>query len=114
MASHDPSAYRFSTPAYIALYTLLLTAYYVYDLYFYTTAHLHTNTDANEASIPRCPRSRASECKCRESPNSAMPSLNFRGASLRTLALSRPSIGTFRTVFQWPVRLIHFQQQAPP
>jgi len=31
MASHDPSAYRFSTPTYIALYTLLLTAYYVFD-----------------------------------------------------------------------------------
>jgi len=29
MASHDPSKYRFSTPTYIALYTTLLTAYYV-------------------------------------------------------------------------------------
>ena len=35
MASHDPSVYRFSTPSYIALYTLLLTAYYVCVLYFY-------------------------------------------------------------------------------
>ncbi|KAL0065809.1 C-24(28) sterol reductase [Marasmius tenuissimus] len=31
MASHDPSKYQFSTPTYIALYTTLLTAYYVWD-----------------------------------------------------------------------------------
>ena len=31
MASHDPSKYRFSTPTYIALYTTLLTAYYIWD-----------------------------------------------------------------------------------
>ncbi|THV02473.1 ERG4/ERG24 ergosterol biosynthesis protein [Dendrothele bispora CBS 962.96] len=31
MASHDSSKYRFSTPTYIALYTTLLTAYYVWD-----------------------------------------------------------------------------------
>ena len=29
MASHDPSKYKFSTPTYIALYTTLLTAYYM-------------------------------------------------------------------------------------
>ena len=29
MASHDPSKYKFSTPAYIALYATLLTAYYM-------------------------------------------------------------------------------------
>ena len=32
MASHDPSKYRFSTLGYVALYTTLLTAYYVYAL----------------------------------------------------------------------------------
>ncbi|QRW03505.1 C-14 sterol reductase ERG24 [Ceratobasidium sp. AG-Ba] len=31
MASHDPSAYRFSTPTYIVLYCTLLTAYYIFD-----------------------------------------------------------------------------------
>lgn len=30
MASHDPSKYQFSTPAYIALYATLLTAYYMF------------------------------------------------------------------------------------
>lgn len=29
MASHDPAKYRFSTLGYVALYTTLLTAYYV-------------------------------------------------------------------------------------
>ncbi|KAL5513288.1 ERG4_2 [Sanghuangporus vaninii] len=31
MARHDPSEYKFSTPAYIALYATLLTAYYIFD-----------------------------------------------------------------------------------
>ena len=31
MASHDPADYRFSTPTYVALYTTLLTAYYIWD-----------------------------------------------------------------------------------
>ncbi|KAI0774786.1 ERG4/ERG24 ergosterol biosynthesis protein [Trametes elegans] len=31
MATHDPEKYRFSTPTYIALYTTLLCAYYVFD-----------------------------------------------------------------------------------
>ncbi|EJD07687.1 ERG4/ERG24 ergosterol biosynthesis protein [Fomitiporia mediterranea MF3/22] len=31
MASHDPSEYKFSTPAYVALYVTLLTAYYIFD-----------------------------------------------------------------------------------
>ncbi|EPQ56334.1 ERG4/ERG24 ergosterol biosynthesis protein [Gloeophyllum trabeum ATCC 11539] len=31
MASHDPSKYRFSTPAYVVLYATLLTAYYIFD-----------------------------------------------------------------------------------
>lgn len=31
MASHDPSNYRFSTVTYIALYTTLLTAYFIWD-----------------------------------------------------------------------------------
>jgi delta24(24(1))-sterol reductase len=29
MASHEPEKYRFSTPAYIALFATLITAYYV-------------------------------------------------------------------------------------
>lgn len=29
MASHDPSAYRFSTLGYVVIYTTLLTAYYM-------------------------------------------------------------------------------------
>lgn len=33
MASHDPSNYRFSTPAYVLLYTTILTAYYMCDLF---------------------------------------------------------------------------------
>ncbi|EIN05960.1 ERG4/ERG24 ergosterol biosynthesis protein [Punctularia strigosozonata HHB-11173 SS5] len=31
MASHDPENYRWSTPAYVAIYTTLLTAYYIFD-----------------------------------------------------------------------------------
>jgi len=31
MASHDPSKYRFSTWAYVALYGTILTAYYIWD-----------------------------------------------------------------------------------
>jgi len=31
MATHDPSTYRFSTGGYVALYTTLLTAYFVWD-----------------------------------------------------------------------------------
>lgn len=31
MASHDPSTYKFPTPVYVALFTTLLTAYYVWD-----------------------------------------------------------------------------------
>ena len=30
MASHDPEKYRFSTPTYVALFTTLLTAYYMW------------------------------------------------------------------------------------
>jgi len=30
MASHEPEKYRFSTPAYIAIFATLLTAYYVW------------------------------------------------------------------------------------
>ena len=30
MASHEPEKYQFSTPTYIALFTTLLTAYYVW------------------------------------------------------------------------------------
>jgi delta24(24(1))-sterol reductase len=29
MASHEPEKYKFSTPAYIALFGILITAYYV-------------------------------------------------------------------------------------
>lgn len=29
MASHEPEKYKFSTPAYIALFCTLITAYYV-------------------------------------------------------------------------------------
>ena len=29
MASHDPSKYRFSTPTYVLLYGMLITAYYM-------------------------------------------------------------------------------------
>lgn len=32
MASHDPSAYRFSTLGYIVIYTTLVTAYYMWVL----------------------------------------------------------------------------------
>ncbi|KIJ65555.1 hypothetical protein HYDPIDRAFT_110664 [Hydnomerulius pinastri MD-312] len=31
MASHDPSKYQFSTPTYVLLFTVLLTAYYIWD-----------------------------------------------------------------------------------
>jgi len=31
MASHDPSTYKFSTPVYVFLFSLLLTAYYIWD-----------------------------------------------------------------------------------
>jgi hypothetical protein len=31
MASHDPAKYRFSTPVYILIYSVLLTAYYIWD-----------------------------------------------------------------------------------
>lgn len=31
MATHDPATYRFSTLGYVALYTTLLTAYYIFD-----------------------------------------------------------------------------------
>jgi delta24(24(1))-sterol reductase len=30
MASHEPDKYRYSTPAYIALFATLITAYYVW------------------------------------------------------------------------------------
>ena len=39
MASHDPSKYRFSTLTYVALYTTLLTAYYMYVLLCCYQAH---------------------------------------------------------------------------
>jgi len=31
MASHDPSSYRFSTAGYVFIFSLLLTAYYIWD-----------------------------------------------------------------------------------
>ena len=31
MASHDRSKYQFSTPAYVVLFTTLLTAYFIWD-----------------------------------------------------------------------------------
>jgi len=31
MASHDPAKYHFSIPGYILIYSVLLTAYYIWD-----------------------------------------------------------------------------------
>lgn len=39
MASHDPSKYKFSTSTTIALYTTLLTVYYMYAVAPYFLAH---------------------------------------------------------------------------
>ena len=37
MASHDPSKYQYSTLGYVAIYTTLCTAYYVYVFHFCQT-----------------------------------------------------------------------------
>ena len=39
MASHDPSKYHFSTPTYVAMFTTLLTAYYMYAPRIYKVYH---------------------------------------------------------------------------
>ncbi|TFY77412.1 hypothetical protein EWM64_g6598 [Hericium alpestre] len=47
MASHEPSEYRFSTPAYIALYMTLITAYYVWDTAMSQKSRFKMQTQGN-------------------------------------------------------------------
>ncbi|KIK61797.1 hypothetical protein GYMLUDRAFT_42843 [Collybiopsis luxurians FD-317 M1] len=44
MASHDSSKYKFSTPTYIALYTTLCTAYYIWDTAMAQKSHFKMQT----------------------------------------------------------------------
>lgn len=90
MASHDPSKYHFSTSTYVAMFSTLLTAYYMYALR--VCKSYYPNRFVSAGTLP-CHRRVDSRCKLRVSSTIAKPSLNFHGVPLRTPPSSRPPMG---------------------
>jgi delta24(24(1))-sterol reductase len=76
MASHDPSKYHFSTSTYVAMFTTLLTAYY---MYVFVSAIPIILTSLFPAGILPCHRRADSRCRLRVSSTIARLSLNFQG-----------------------------------
>jgi hypothetical protein len=93
MASHDPSAYRFSTLTYVFLFTTLLTAYFMCVPDFVRDTRSRLTTLGHPAGTRLCRRSHASRCRPRACSPTARPSPSFLGARSRTRSSFRPSMG---------------------
>jgi hypothetical protein len=90
MASHDPSQYRFSTPVYVIMFSLLLSAYYVYVHFHYLRG---VQANSYIAGTRLCRKNPGSRCSARASTPSATPSPSCRGVLSKTRNSSRLSTG---------------------
>lgn len=92
MATHDPEMYRFPLWANVALYLVLLGAYYVYDT---NSVHRINNplTDFISVSIHPCPRSLASRCSKMVICESGKRFLSYQAEPSKIQNIFRPSMG---------------------